>query len=429
MKKIIYQILPRLWGKGTMSNCDEATLEHIHSLGVDYVWYTGIPRHASGQDFVKGNPGCPYAVTDWMDVNPYLADNPAVRMAEFSSLVARTHKAGMKVMIDYIPNHVARDYSGPIAHYDYCDGDWTDTYKNNWDDPRTLPAMVDILRFWAERGVDGFRCDMVEMVSAEKLGQLISAVKSEYPGLVFVAEVYGKDNYGRYIEAGFDVLYDKCGLYDALAGICRWGQSAEQVTWNWQSLSDRQGRMLNFLENHDELRIASRAFLGSADKAYAALAVSLLFNDAWFMLYFGQEAGEDASESQDGRTSIFNWCHPRMTGDLYSWIHGEASLDGKEAEVLSTYRSLFELAKLPVFRSGNCWDLCYCNCSSAGFDPRRHFAFLRYDDKETWLVVCNFSDTPASVSIVFPEELRLLPGNLSPVRVSVAANGFSIHKL
>ena len=419
MKKIIYQILPRLWGNGTMCCCDKATLDYLRSLGVDYVWYTGIPRHATGKDFVKGDPGCPYAISDWMDVNPYLADDPAERMVEFSSLVERTHAAGLKLLIDYIPNHVARDYSGRIVHYDWCDGDWTDTFKNNWDAPETWDAMLEILQFWASRGVDGFRCDMVELVDPGKLGSLIEAVKAEYPELIFVAEVYGKHNYRRYLDAGFDLLYDKCGLYDTLDGICRWGHTAESVTWNWQFLGDMQPRMLNFLENHDELRLASKAFLGSPEKTYAALAVSLLFNDAWFMLYAGQEAGEDASESSDGRTSIFNWCHPKMLGDLYAFVHGEKELDGRETAVLARYRQLLELAKRPVFRSGKCWDLCYCNHGSEGFDPHRHFAFLRYDSSEAWLVVCNFSDTPAELTVAFPEELGSIVGDRESVRLSI----------
>ena len=419
MKKIIYQILPRLWGNGTMSCCDKATLDYLRSLGVDYVWYTGIPRHATGKDFVKGDPGCPYAVSDWLDVNPYLADDPAERMVEFSSLVERTHAAGLKVLIDYIPNHVARDYSGRIVHYDWCDGDWTDTLKNNWDAPETWDAMLEILSFWASRGVDGFRCDMVELVDPGKLGSLIEAVKAEYPELIFVAEVYGKHNYRRYLDAGFDLLYDKCGLYDALDGICRWGHTAESVTWNWQFLGDMQPRMLNFLENHDELRLASKAFLGSPEKAYAALAVSMLFNDAWFMLYAGQEAGEDASESPDGRTSIFNWCHPKPLGALYAFVHGEKELDGRETTVLARYRQLLELAKRPVFHSGKCWDLCYCNHGSEGFDPHRHFAFLRYDSSEAWLVVCNFSDTPAELTVAFPEELGSIVGDRKSVRLSI----------
>ena len=429
MKKIIYQMLPRLWGNGTMSCCDKETLEYLRSLGVDYVWYTGIPRHATGKPFVKGDPGSPYAISDWMDVNPYLACDPAERMAEFSSLVGRTHAAGLKLLVDYVPNHVARDYEGRIVHYDYCDGDWTDTWKNNWDAPETRDAMLEVLRFWAARGVDGFRCDMVELVDPEKLGGLIAAVKSEFPDLIFVAEVYGKHNYRRYLDAGFDLLYDKCGLYDALDGICRWGHTAESVTWNWQFLSDMQPRMLNFLENHDELRLAAAAFLGSPEKAYASLAVSLLFNDAWFMLYAGQEAGEDASESSDGRTSIFNWCHPKMLGDLYAFVHGEKELDGRETAVLARYRQLLELAKRPVFRSGKCWDLCYCNHGSEGFDPHRHFAFLRYDSSETWLVVCNFSDADADMSVNFPAELDSAVGGRNSVRLSVPAWDSSVVRL
>ena len=86
-----------------MSCCDKETLEYLRSLGVDYVWYTGIPRHATGKPFVKGDPGSPYAISDWMDVNPYLACDPAERMAEFSSLVGRTHAAGLKLLVDYVP--------------------------------------------------------------------------------------------------------------------------------------------------------------------------------------------------------------------------------------------------------------------------------------------------------------------------------------
>ncbi len=77
--------MPRLWGKGVLASCDAATLDYIRSLGVDYVWFTGLPRHATGQPFVKGDPGSPYAVTDWLDINPYLAENPSERMAEFSA--------------------------------------------------------------------------------------------------------------------------------------------------------------------------------------------------------------------------------------------------------------------------------------------------------------------------------------------------------
>ena len=135
-KPIIYQMLPRLWGNdnsnpkyngtlpengtGRFSDIDTSTLEYIKWLGCSHVWYTGILRHStqastegcipSHPQFVKGNAGSPYAICDYYDVNPYLADNPDNRMDEFNQLLKRTHDAGLKMIIDFVPNHVARDY-------------------------------------------------------------------------------------------------------------------------------------------------------------------------------------------------------------------------------------------------------------------------------------------------------------------------------
>lgn len=101
---------------------DAATLRRIKKLGVTHVWYTGIIRHASKTSYsaygvprqhpavVKGNAGSPYAITDYYDVDPDLADNVNDRMSEFEQLVERSHKAGLKVIIDFVPNHVARQY-------------------------------------------------------------------------------------------------------------------------------------------------------------------------------------------------------------------------------------------------------------------------------------------------------------------------------
>lgn len=407
MKSIIYQVLTRLWGHGKFSDFDDRTFEYLHTLGVDYIWYTGIPRHATGKPFVKGDPGSPYAISDWMDVNPYLADNEAERMQEFENLVSRTHEAGFKLLIDYIPNHVAPDYLGGIKRHDYCDGDWTDTRKNDWSAPQTYAEMLRILRFWASKGVDGFRCDMVELVPADQLGQLIHELKQEYPSLVFIAEVYNKDGYRHYLDSvGFDLLYDKSGLYDTLRNVCCNNSTAKGITWNWQFLSDMQPRMLNFLENHDEQRIASPEFMGSALRSYAALAVSMLFSTAPFMIYFGQEVGEDAAEGAAGRTSIFNWATPTMVDHLNCYAHLGMGLRPLEYAVLTRYRDFLKYASLPAFSQGKCWDLCYWNMTSQGFDADRHFAFIRYDEKSAYLVVCNFSNYPSSIHIAIPPELR-----------------------
>lgn len=390
-----------------MSDWDDRAFSYVKSLGVDYIWYTGIPRHASGEDYVKGNPGSPYAIIDWFDVNPYLADDEENRMAEFEDLIRRTHDAGLKCLIDYIPNHVANGYSGQIPTHSWYDGDWSDTRKVNWNDPATVREMIEVLRFWASKGVDGFRCDMVEMVPAERLAGVIAAIRDEFPGLLFVAEVYGKGNYRKYLgEVGFDLLYDKSGMYDTLRGIAAHGMDARGITWNWQFLGSTQPMMLNFLENHDEQRVASRWFAGSADRSIAMLAASLLFNTASFMIYFGQEAGEDAAEGHEGRTSIFNFCKPEKIGAICRHIYDGKALPERESALLERYRQFLEMAKEPVFAEGNNWDICYCNYDSPGFDGSRHFAFIRYMRRQARLVFCNFSDRKATVSLKIPFELK-----------------------
>lgn len=399
MKKIcIYQVLPRIWGRGKFSDWKSDSFKYVRSLGVDYIWLTGVIRHASGQPFVKGDPGCPYSISDYYDVNPYLADKESERMDEFKKLLKRTHNAGLKVIIDFVPNHIACNYSDShvgIPHFNYCDYDWTDTLKIDYSHPGTWETMLSILRFWARCGVDGFRCDMVELVPVEFFGWAITELKKEFPDLTFIAEVYDTDNYPKYLNEGhFDLLYDKSGIYDTLRSIICNRDSAEGLTRNWQRLGWMQPHMLNFLENHDEQRLASPLFAGSADKGYAALAAAALFNDASFMLYAGQEVGEDASESDNGRTSIFNWTNVNVLGRR------------RGNNTLKRYREILSYLSRPAFRDGRNWDLCYCNNSEGGFDRTRHFAFLRFNDSECWLAVCNFSETAAELVIRIPEEAK-----------------------
>lgn len=413
---IIYQAITRLWGKGQFASWDNKTLEYLKSLSVDFLYLVGIPRHATAADFVKGEPGCPYSISDWYDTNPYFSSND--RFKDFELLVKRIHKSGLKLMIDYIPNHVAKDYVGDIQHFNYCDGDWTDTLKNDWNSSETVSAMVDILKFWASKGVDGFRCDMVELVACDKLGYVISEVKKEYPSLVFVAEVYNKDNYHKYLNNGFDLLYDKSGLYDSLISIYKGYCGCEAITANWQSLGSIQDKMLNFLENHDEQRIAS--VLGDATKAIAGLGVSALFNNSSFMLYFGQEIGENAAESDNLRTSIFNWTKPLGIKALWNYVHGKA-LSDNYLNILEKYRSILYYKKLSAnFKN---WDLMYCN--NDRLDNRYHFAFVRYNDREAYIVVCNFSPNPAELRLRIPEELQSV---FKAREISVSVDSWDITK-
>ena len=428
-KPIIYQMLPRLWGEGRMSSVDDATLDYLRGLGISHVWCTGIIRHSTGKPFVKGDAGSPYAISDYYDVNPYLADVPSRRISEFRALVRRVHDHGLKLIIDFVPNHVGCDYSdkhGGIPLYGWHDYDWTDTVKIDYSAPGTWEAMYQIVRFWASKGVDGFRCDMVELVPPEFLKWLIARIKDEFPEIVFIAEVYQKEKYRMYIDdVRFDCLYDKSGLYDVLRAIAAGHGTARAITWNWQFLQDLQPRMLNFLENHDEQRIASPWFAGRPDD-YAALCASLMLNTAPFMLYFGEETGVDASEGHEGRTSIFNFARPASLQRLCDYVHG-GSLTDEETAVLERYRAALRLALDPSVSEGLTYDLCYCQSAADGFDPDRHFAFLRHSEGGTMLFCCNFSGSAARLRIRIPQHAVDYLGlgcNLSPDGISLTVSPY-----
>ncbi|MBE6235257.1 MAG: alpha-amylase [Bacteroidales bacterium] len=516
-KPIIYQMLPRLWGNncpmpvkngslsengtGKFSDIDTATLDYVKWLGCTHIWYTGILRHStqaaeqgctpSHPQFVKGKAGSPYAICDYYDVNAYLSDNPEDRMAEFESLIKRTHDAGLKVIIDFVPNHVARDYGRtdpseghpmlgadddksvhwkPENDFFYYPGecltlptetpegmepyhecpamatgnncyspnpginDWYETIKINYTDNHTATwdKMLDILRFWAAKGVDGFRCDMVELVPAEFFRWAIGRIKSEYPSVIFVAEVYKKELYNQYIRSvGFDYLYDKSGLYDTLRTVVEknvddngmpvelW-QSAMGITRNWQFLGDLQPYMLNFLENHDEQRFASDYFGGDAMRTFAPLYVSLFLNTAPFMVYFGEEVGEsgmyeEGFSGRDGRTTIFDWWSLDSVKRLRKVIESgdyrsldrdalvKGGLTDGEAQMFVKFaKALRFAASDSAIAWGTTYDLCYCNMSSDGFDKNRHFAFLRDYKEHTLLIASNFSGCEAKMKLEIP---------------------------
>lgn len=517
VKPIIYQMLPRLWGNdkirpkkngtltdngtGKFSDIDDATLKYLKWLGCSHVWYTGVLRHStqasedgcipSHPQFVKGKAGSPYAICDYYDVNAYLADNPDDRMAEFEQLIKRTHDNGLKLILDFVPNHVSRDYGKvnpvpghPVLGSDddktvhwksendffYYTGqaltlptpcpkgmkpyhempamatgnncytpepginDWYETVKINYGDQHTATwdKMADIIDFWASKGVDGFRCDMVELVPPQFFTWLIRKTKEKYPSLIFIAEVYKKELYRKYIkEVGFDYLYDKSGLYDTLRTVVEknvndngmpvelW-QSATGITRNWQFLSDLQPYMLNFLENHDEQRYTSDFFGKDNSNAFAPLFVSLYLNTAPFMIYFGEEVGEKGMDEEgfsgkDGRTTIFDWWSIGSVRRLRKVIrNGEyesmspskltkAGMKPEEAAFFCRFAQAMRFAASDeAVRRGTTYDLCYCNYSSDGFNKDKHFVFLRDFEEHTLLIAANFSQSECRMNITIP---------------------------
>lgn len=504
-KIIIYQVLPRLFGNrnstckkngtlaengvGKMNDFDTIRLRKIHEMGFTHVWYTGLLRHATTTDYtqygiprqhasvVKGKAGSPYAIVDYYDIDPDLAVDVPNRMGEFEELVSRTHLAGMKVIIDFVPNHVGREYKSinlpagtrdlgaddntnkhfdPQNNFYYCPGhqfvspasaeddfspyvefpakctgndkfnatpglyDWYETVKLNYGIdycdaggrsyhynpvPDTWKKMTEILLFWAAKGIDGFRCDMAEMVPHDFWAYATSIVKESFPNIIFIGEVYDTNQYRTYVASGFDYLYDKVGMYDCLRDVVCERRPANSITYSWQNTDDIKDHMLYFLENHDEQRIASDFFCGDGAKAIPAFVVAALLQKNPLMIYAGQEVGERGMDEEgfsgvDGRTTIFDYWH---VDSVYREFFTADKLTDKERELQRTYTQVLRIAnREKAVREGDCFDLMYVNTHTWMFNPRSQYAFLRKKDDDVLLVVVNFSRPVVRVSITIP---------------------------
>jgi glycosidase len=521
-KLIIYQVLPRLFGNtnttnkfygsitengcGKFNDINNTALAAIKDMGFTHVWYTGVIEHATMTDYrasgikpddpdvVKGRAGSPYAVKDYYDVDPDLAVDVPNRMAEFEALVNRTQQQGLKVIIDFVPNHVARTYQSdvkpagvrdfgedddvsqafsPASDFYYIPGqafkvpegydpggnefnsplkdgrfdeypakgtgddvstaspsinNWFETIKLNYGVdfstgydmhfepiPPVWQKMLQILSFWAEKGIDGFRCDMVEYVPSEFWAWIIPQMKQLYPDLIFIGEAYQTGQYSNYLFNGqFDYLYDKVGLYDAVKRLVRNepGASTWEINRVWNH--DTRGfdeRMLRFMENHDEQRIASQHFAGDAWLAIPGMIVTATLAGGPVMIYFGQEVGEPATEANgfsgaDGRTTIFDyWGVP----EHQKWLNGGAydggQLSASQRNLRSFYSKLLNLcSQCPAIYEGKFYELMVANERNAGFNDRIYL-YARYTDQQRILIAVNFNRQEQEIHIKLPEDL------------------------
>ena len=508
-KIIIYQVFTRLFGNkkaalthsgsyeqngcGKMADFTQKALQEIKSLGVTHIWYTGVIEHATQNDYtkygirkdhkaiVKGKAGSPYAIKDYYDIDPDLAKDVPNRMKEFENLVKRTHKCGLKAIIDFVPNHVARQYHsdtqpanvkqlgeddnqnvffdvnnnfyyvpGSYFHgqFDLCCGestayqefpakatgndrfdayptsnDWYETIKLNYGVdylnnghlhldciPNTWHKMLDILFFWCSKEIDGFRCDMAEMVPVEFWEWAIPQIKSQYPEIIFIAEVYNPYRYRDFIFKGkFDFLYNKVGLYDTLRAIMSGYCGAENITNVWQSQNDIQQHMLHFLENHDEQRVASLFFANDPKKALPALVVSATMNTCPMMIYFGQEFGEKGMDDEgfsglDGRTTIFDYW---SVDTIRRWRNND-KFNGKlltedEKSLYRYYQRLLTLCnRETALREGLFFDLMYANQDKERFNSNKLYAYLRKYENELIIAVANFDAVDTKCEVIIP---------------------------
>ena len=517
-KLIIYQLFPRIFtntnanckpwgtlqenGSGKLSHIDSRLLKSLRQLGVNTLWLTGVIEHATKTDFseygirrdnpniIKGEAGSVYAIKDYYDIDPAIADRVADRMKEFEQTVERCHKEGLKVIIDFVPNHTAREYNSDAApegvedfgaadnremffrpdnNYYYIPGkrfepgfditreeppyaefpakatgndcfsescgeyDWYETVKLNYGHdygdnsdhfnpiPDTWLKMLSVLKFWASKGVDGFRCDMVFMVPLPFWHWVILEVRKDYPHLIFIGEIYDTNQYRPFLDYGrFDYLYDKVNLYDTLVGIERHNTSVSQLTACWQTVDGIGARMLNFLENHDEVRYASPEFAGKPDNVIPALVTSAMMSKGPFMIYYGQELGESGADNEgfagnNNRSTIFDyWSYDKMRRWYDEGKCSEGKLSADERRLRALYQKVLNgCNSLSCVSEGEFFDLMYVNLQNPKFSSHDLYAWIRYNDEEAYLFVANFRDTDyPEIEINIPDlafEMATLP--------------------
>jgi glycosidase len=505
-KLVIYQMLPRLFGNtnsnnkiygtkaengtGKFNDINDLALQEIKKLGVTHIWYTGIIEHATITDYssygikvddpdvVKGIAGSPYAIKDYYDLDPDLAVNVESRMQEFEALIKRTHTNKLKLIIDFIPNHVARTYhsdakpknvkdfgeeddvskafsprndfyyipnqqfvvpkgyqaggsnfSSPLKDGIFSENpakatgnnvfkanpsidDWFETIKlnygvdveNNKNYFNPIPPVWfktrDILLYWAKKGVDGFRCDVAEMVPVEFWAWVIPEVKKVNPDIIFMGEAYDPTKYELYVKTGkFDYLYDKVGLYDALKRLIKNDSNANVKDIDHVISKESvniPNNMLRFLENHDEERIASKSFAKSPLNAWPAMVLTATLGNGPVMIYFGQEVGEPANGMEgfggdDGRTSIFDyWGVPNHQ----RWVNGGTFDGGKlnreEKELRFNYQKLLQFAaNNPAIKYGKTISLNAIK-GQGEILGKNVYAYLRVHQNNGVLVIANF---------------------------------------
>ncbi|MFD2528137.1 alpha-amylase family glycosyl hydrolase [Polaribacter marinaquae] len=525
-KVVVYQVFTRLFGNtnttnkpwgtieengvGKFNDFTDKALKEIKDLGITHIWYTGVPHHDVIRDYtafgisnddpdvVKGRAGSPYAVKDYYNVNPDLAENVANRLEEFEALIDRSHKNGLKVIIDIVPNHVARNYqsltnpkgtkdfgadddTSVVYHVDnnfyytpnkafevpdFLNGykplggeknvlsdlkfeeypakwtgngsksvkpsfyDWYETVKVNygislegkkefdelpqgfdnedykkhfkfWQDkkvPNSWVKFKDIALYWTAKGVDGFRYDMAEMVPVEFWSYMNSAIKMKNPNAFLLAEVYNPKMYRDYIKKGkMDYLYDKVQLYDTIKHVMQGHGLTDNIPPIQEELKDIEHHMLHFLENHDEQRIASPEFAGSAEKGKPAMVVSTTISTAPTMVYFGQEFGEDGSENAGfgtpSRTSIFDYVG---VPSLQRWVNNKQFDGGKstkqELALRDFYKRLLNFTIKSDALMGNYKDIHKYNRDNTANYSSKILSFVRWSENEKLIIVSNFDD-------------------------------------
>lgn len=303
--KVMYSIYVRNHGiNGTFKDVEE-DLERIKDLGVDIIWF--MPIHPIGVKNKKGQLGCPYAIKNYREVNPEYGT-----LEDFKKLIHKIHSLGMKCMIDVVYNHTSPDswlvenhpeffYRKPNGKLGNKVGDWTDVVDLDYTNKDLWNYQIDTLKYWANLGVDGFRCDVAPLVplefwlrAREEIAKInentIWLSESVHPSFILTMRENGFVGLSdSEIYQAFDIAYDY-DVNDEYSGYFSGKNSLKQYIDKvamQESMYPNNYVKLRFLENHDHIRARK---LITDEEVLRIWTGFLYFQKGCTLLYAGQEA-------------------------------------------------------------------------------------------------------------------------------------------
>ena len=291
---VVYEMNVRQYTPEGTFAAAQKELPRLAELGVDILWL--MPIYPIGVDGRKGPLGSYYAVKNYCDVNPEFGT-----LEDFDNFLAEAHRLGLRVVLDWVANHTSPDnvwvterpadwYERDAEGNTTFTADWSDTANLNYENHDVWHGVADAMRFWMERGIDGFRCDMACEVPLEFWKEAISGLRADYPNMYMLAE--GEEPL-LHTLSGFNSSYS-WELHHMMNAIARGEQNIPELLAYLEKDAARhpaEAFRLMFTSNHDENSWAGTEFerMGDAAKLMAVLTFTLPNGQP--LIYTGQEMG------------------------------------------------------------------------------------------------------------------------------------------
>lgn len=321
--------------QGTFQAAEER-LESLHEIGIDAIWL--MPIYPIGIEGRKGSLGSYYSIRDYKGINPEFGT-----MEDFDSFVTKAHSLGMKVLLDWVANHTARDakwlQTKPADWYEREDDgtakvpwDWTDTAKLNYNNHDVWRGQIEAMRFWVEKhNIDGFRCDMAMLVPTEFWQEVSSVLHAIKPEIFMLAEAEELNLFNRAFDMGYawEIHHMMCDIAQGLRRV--W--DLRNVMYTDRERYPASAMRMMFTSNHDENSWSGSEFIRFGASLEVMTALTFLWEASMPLIYTGQEIGYDHSFAFFDRDPIPSYQHNSFT-ELYrrliSLKHNQRALQAGE---------------------------------------------------------------------------------------------------